>query len=151
MILRRIAVLGALVSFVRAACDYTFDSVVSTFSPFINPCFLTVTQAPTAKLTDLRSAVPFTFIDSYTLASCGTVKTTATVFATIYLSGIAYPADKSEEYVMGAATTGLVTWEFPQLLLKDLVPGEIATVVRPPTRFCYFSFSSFYGLVLMGV
>jgi hypothetical protein len=132
MILRRIVVLGALLSSVSAACDYIFDSVVPPpFSP-LSGKFLTVGQAPTAKLTDLRPAVSLTFVDSYTLASCGTVKTIATVYATIYVSGTAYPAAKSEEYVMGAATTGVVTWEFPQLVLTDLVPGEIATVVRPP-------------------
>jgi hypothetical protein len=151
MILRRIAVLAALLGMAEAACDYIFNSAVPTLSFPLSTPFLTVTQAPTVKLTDLRSAVPMTFIESVALASCAAVKTTATVYATIYVSGTAYPADKSEEYVMGVATTGLVTWEFPQLILTNLVPGEIATLVLTLCTFATIPLFFVLWLGLMGV
>ena len=32
---------------------------------------------------------------------------------------------------MGAATTGTVAWVFPDLIVTNLLPGQVATVVRP--------------------
>jgi len=99
--------------------------------PFWDVKLFLMQKAPTVKLTDLRTPTPWTFVDSYTLASCGAKPTTAIVYVTIYISGTAYPAATEEKYVMGAATAGAVTWVFPDLIVTNLSPGQVATVVRP--------------------
>jgi len=93
-------------------------------------------KAPTVKLSDLRTPTPWTFVDSYTHASCGPKPTTAIVYVTIFISGTAYPAASEENYVMGAATSGAVTWVFPDLTVTNLFPGQVATVVRPSRPSC---------------
>jgi hypothetical protein len=81
------------------------------------------------ELQDLRYPVAFTFTESITVSGCLATPETSTEYYTAFVGGTSYYAAPivatygSNYYIYPKYT-------FPQLLLTDLYPGEIITMVR---------------------
>src|SRR5277367_486782 len=80
-------------------------------------------------LTDLRSAVPFTYVEPFSnIVGCSTSPFVWVEWRTIYVSGTAYPANTAT--ITMDETNTMVTYTFSSLYLSDLYPGEVLFMVR---------------------
>jgi hypothetical protein len=83
-------------------------------------------------LTDLRTPVPFTLSEIELVQNCGAMPQTSTEVYEITVGGTVYRALPAT--ITFANETRLThTWEFPDLLLTLLTPGETITFVFSPS------------------
>lgn len=80
-------------------------------------------------LTDLHSAAPFTYVETYyDIENCSSDPFVFQEWRTVYVGGSTYPGKTA---TITVETNTLVTYTFPDLILTLLHPGAIILMVCP--------------------
>jgi hypothetical protein len=84
-------------------------------------------------VTDLRSATPFTYVETYYATDCDALTMEYTVSYTAQLQMTNYIAP-SEVATIGPSSLAYVTYTFPELTVSALRPRDVLTMVVYPFK-----------------